>query len=87
MGKIAVAGIKDRKTNKVNAKVVKNTDAETLQGFISENVSEGSTVYTDESRSYCGMVDFNHESVKHSVGEYVRLQAHTNGIESFWAML
>ena len=27
------------------------------------------------------------ESVKHSVGEYVRGQAHTNGIESFWSML
>ena len=27
------------------------------------------------------------EVVKHSVGEYVRGQAHTNGIESFWSML
>jgi len=25
--------------------------------------------------------------VKHSVGEYVRGMAHTNGVESFWAML
>ena len=29
----------------------------------------------------------NHETVKHSVAEYVNGQAHTNGIESFWAML
>ena len=28
-----------------------------------------------------------HESVKHSVKEYVNGQAHTNGIESFWALL
>lgn len=28
-----------------------------------------------------------HEAVKHSVGEYVRDMAHTNGMESFWAML
>ena len=27
-----------------------------------------------------------HETVNHSVGEYVRGMAHTNGIESFWAM-
>ena len=27
------------------------------------------------------------ETVKHSVGEYVKGQAHTNGIESFWALL
>ena len=26
-------------------------------------------------------------SVNHSVGEYVRNQAHTNGVESFWAAL
>ena len=25
--------------------------------------------------------------MKHSVGEYVKQQAHTNGIESFWALL
>ena len=30
---------------------------------------------------------FDHESVKHSVSEYVRDMAHTNGIESFWSML
>jgi len=29
----------------------------------------------------------NHESVSHSVGEYVRNQAHTNGIESFWSLM
>ena len=32
-------------------------------------------------------MDFDHESVNHSAGEYVRGMAHTNGIESFWAML
>ena len=28
----------------------------------------------------------NHETVKHSLGEYVRDNVHTNGVESFWAM-
>ena len=46
----------------------------------------GSSVYTDDHRSYIG-VPFEHTSVKHSVGEYVNGMAHTNGIESFWAML
>ena len=31
--------------------------------------------------------DFEHEAVNHSVGEYVRDMAHTNGMESFWIML
>lgn len=33
------------------------------------------------------MTGYNHHAVKHSVGEYVREQARTNGIESFWALL
>ena len=37
-------------------------------------------------RSYIGL-PYDHESVNHSVGEYVRNQAHTNGVESFWATL
>ena len=30
---------------------------------------------------------FNHDSVKHSLKEYVRGDVHTNGIESLWATL
>ena len=33
------------------------------------------------------MQGFKHFPVAHNVGEYVRGQAHTNGIESFWALL
>ena len=33
------------------------------------------------------MPEFEHEAVNHSVGEYVRDMAHTNGMESFWACL
>ena len=29
----------------------------------------------------------SHETVNHRVGEYVREQAHTNGLESFWALM
>ena len=44
-------------------------------------------VYTDEHGGYRGMAGRGHEVVNHSVGEYVRGMAHTNGIESFWSML
>ena len=91
VGKTAVAGIKDRETNQVVAKVVESTDSATLIPFIESNVVEGATVYTDEAKAYkplANMINqYKHESVKHSVGEYVRDMAHTNGIESFWAML
>ena len=87
VGKTAVAGIKDRGTGEVVAKVVPDTRKRTLQDFLSDHVKEGATVYTDESLSYQGMVNMEHEAVKHSVGEYVRDQVHTNGMESFWAMV
>ena len=62
------------------------TDGPTLQGFVAEHAAVGTTVYTDEARAYEGM-SFDHQAVRHSVGEYVRGMAHTNGMESFWAML
>ncbi len=85
-GKSVVVGMKDRKTNKVRATVVQDTKAETLQTFVEESTSEDAQVYTDDSRSYIGM-DRRHEAVNHSIQEYVRGLAHTNGIESFWSMI
>ena len=43
-------------------------------------------VYTDEARVYYGL-NRPHEAVKHSAKEYVHGMAHTNGMESHWAML
>ena len=85
-GKAIVVGIKDRETNMVAAKTVPSTDKENLHGFIHEKVSSEAKVYTDDHRGYMGL-PYDHESVNHSVKEYVREQAHTNGVESFWAML
>ena len=87
IGKAAVVGAKDRTTKRVSAKVVEGTDAKTLQGFVRGQAQPGATVYTDDHAAYRGLGGFRHESVKHSVSEYVRDQAHTNGIESFWALL
>ena len=82
-----VAGAKDRETNRIAARGVENTDAPALQGFVREHARPGATVYTDEARAYRGMPEFTHEAVNHSVGEYVREMASTNGMESFWSML
>ena len=43
-------------------------------------------VYTDDAKIYRNL-PFDHETVNHSVGEYVRGQASINGVESFWAVL
>lgn len=86
VGKVTIAGAKDRETNQVSARVVEGTDAKTLQGFALDHSVEDATIYTDDHAGYRGLPRA-HESVKHSVSEYVSGQAHTNGIESFWALL
>ena len=69
--------------------MIPDTGKQVLHGFIERNVSRSSIIYTDEHRSYLGLnsAGYQHESICHSVGEYVRNQVHTNGIESFWALL
>ena len=87
VGKAAVAGVKDRDTNRVIARRMERTDASTLQTFVRENLSPGAILYTDEACAYVGMPEFEHEAVNHGSKEFVRDMAHTNGMESFWSML
>ena len=86
VGKAPVAGVKDRKTNQVSAAPVERTDKATLQEFVHSRTEASATVYTDEAAAYVGLTR-SHEAVRHSVGEYVRDMAHTNGMESFWASM
>lgn len=88
VGKTAVIGVRTRQGGKVRAMPIVKTDGETLQGFVQENLEAGETVYTDEHKGYSRLKDaFYHKTVRHSVREYVNGMAHTNGIESFWALL
>lgn len=87
VGKTAVIGAKER-DGKIKANVIAKTDSATLEGFVVDNVEIGAAVFTDEHSGYRRLSgSFVHRSVRHSVGEYVNGMAHTNGIESFWAML
>ena len=89
VGKTAVVGMRDDE-GQVRATPVANTDKATLQSFVAANAPEGALVITDEFPAYRGLkaLGFTHETVNHSAGEYVRkFYVHTNGIESFWALL
>lgn len=89
VGKIAVVGIRDENAQ-VRATPVADTTAPTLKGFIKDNVPVGAYVTTDEHAAYRGLRadGYKHYAVNHSAGEYVRnFCIHTNGIESFWALL
>lgn len=85
VGKVAVAGMKDRPTNQVQAKVVPNVQRETLHAFVHQNAESDATKYTDEHKGYNGLS--NHYTCQHGIRNWVEGQAHTNGIESFWALL
>lgn len=86
VGKRAVIGLKSR-CGDVKSFLIEKTDTETLTSEIRKNVEAGAELYTDEWRAYKGLDEYKHIKVNHSVGEYVKEQASTNGIESFWAVL
>ena len=85
VGKAVVAGVKDRDTKEIRAEVVQGTDSDTLQGFVGEHVEPAAAKYTDTASAYQGLS--NHATCQHSVDKWVDGQAHTNGLDSFWAML
>ena len=84
-GRTVVVAAKDRESNRVTAQVVDDVNTMTMNAFVDRHSADDATVYTDGSSAYRGRK--NHESVNHRVGEYVRGQIHTNGVESFWSML
>ena len=88
-GKAIVAGVKDRKTKQVSAGVVADNTAATLVGMVREHAEPGAQVFTDEAKGYLPLSrhGYSHQAVKHSVSEWMDEQAHTNGMESFLAML
>ena len=87
-GKVAGMGMRDQ-NGRVVANPVKNTKRTTVHSFIAANAALGSTVVTDQFAAYFGIeaVGYRHIRINHSVGEYVKEMAHTNGIESFWSLL
>lgn len=86
-GKTAVIGMRERFAGRVKAHVIKDGKGNTLKEAVRESVRPGAVLYTDENRGYIGMPEYKHRSVKHSAKEFVNGMAHTNGIESVWAVL
>jgi transposase-like protein len=87
--KSVVLGVIER-DGELRALHVADAKAKTLQGNVRKNVRRRSAILTDEDSAFLGLSDdYNHMTVNHSKGEYVRLGGfvHTNGIESVWAFL
>ena len=67
---------------------VQHANKETVRDVLVRNVSRDTTLYTDESRLYTetGKEYAEHETVKHTAGEYVRGKVHTNTIENVFSV-
>jgi ISXO2-like transposase domain/Transposase zinc-ribbon domain len=92
--KVPVVGAIARKGSVV-CQMIENADTATLDSFVRKTVNREKVglIATDEHAGYrllpLGGRDFGfpHEIIRHASGEYVRGVVHTNGIESFWALL
>jgi transposase-like protein len=86
-GKAVVFGMLER-DGELRAAQVPDLKGGNVKTVIQEHVEPGSTVMTDEHRSFRGLGRrYDHQTVNHSAGEYVRGDAHTNGIEGAWSLL
>jgi transposase-like protein len=63
-------------------------DKATVGKIVADNIAHESRLHTDESRLYpeIGQLFAAHETVKHSVGEYVRDDVHTNSAEGYFSI-
>ena len=86
--KTIVAGAIQREGG-VRLERIPDVTKRTLHDFIARTVKdEAEAIYTDELKSYLGIADDDtrHETVNHSIEEWVVGDVHTNGIEGVWSL-
>jgi len=73
----------------VRAQIVMDAKRASLRPVIAANVERGSTISTDELKSYSNLsaMGYKHGTVNHSAEQYVAGIHHTNSIEGFWSHL
>jgi transposase-like protein len=86
-GKEIVLSLVER-NGRVRSMHVARVSADNLRPILVAQIDDASTLCTDDGRHYLGMGrHFRHESVNHSVAEYVRGPFHTNSVEGFFSIL
>ena len=76
--------------DRIVLKVVQARDRASLHKFVEEVTSKETTAYfTDDWAPYEGIAKGGqaHETVNHSLGEYVRGDVHVNSVENVWSLL
>jgi transposase len=85
--KAVVLGMVERGGDVITRPIMDRT-ARTVHPHIVRNVRKGSRIVTDEAAAFRSLTErhgFDHETVDHSMEEWVRGDVHTNTIEAFWA--
>ena len=64
-------------------------NSKTLRPIMVKQINQASTVYTDDASYHKANGTFfkKHESINHSIREYVRGEAHTQTIENYFSVL
>jgi transposase-like protein len=87
--KAVVIGAVQRE-GKIILQLAPDRTRKTLHKFVAETTADDSEAYyTDDWRPYRGIgdEDTRHETVNHSIKEYVRGDVHTNSVENIWSLL
>ena len=88
VGKEAAFSLVER-GGRVRSFHVPKVTAKTLRPILKTQIDKGSQVMTDEAKVYAKIEKgfAGHETVSHSIGEYVRGDAHTNTVENYFSIL
>ena len=88
VGKVAVLGMRER-GGRIFAAPMEERSLQEATQRIHDNIELGTQLYTDEHLIFSGLdgLFYKHDAVNHSAGEYAAGPAHTNSIESVWAVL
>ncbi len=72
---------------RVRAMAVDTRRRHELHKQIRQNVQAGSSIFSDELKSYNGLsVDYQHAVINHAI-EYANGNVHTNTMENFWSLV
>ena len=88
VGKEPVVALVERQ-GRVRSQHMPEVNAKNLKAALTAQIDRKSYLMTDESGSYiqAGQQFSGHETVNHSIEEYVRGDAHTNTVEGYFSIL
>ncbi|MBA3446495.1 MAG: IS1595 family transposase [Pseudaminobacter sp.] len=85
-GKEIVFALVERQ-GRVRSHHIPSVTAKTLRPIMEAQIATASTLYSDDGGARVARMFPGHQSVNHSIGEYVRGDVHTNTIEGYFSIM